>query len=236
MNRLVRSLARRFRKTSKRLSRLTGRRAKGATYIERVMDRLDAGKVHASLGPNLKSGSAYRARRTLDRLVERGLQPEHVVVDFGCGTLRIGAPLIDYLGPDRYVGLDLDQRLLDLGLRMLPARLAEEKRPTLRVISPESLAEVAAKKPDWIFSGGVMQHVPPEELGTYFGNISAVATSTTRIEIRVSKMKEVPARLSVNTWSHAMPQIEDAAKIAGLSLTKFKTTNGTEGSLFLAKA
>lgn len=235
MNRFLRGLARGFRRTSKRARQLTVRRHKGETYVDRVMYRLDAGRVHASLGPNLKKGSAERARVTLDKMIDKGLKPEHVVVDFGCGTLRVGVALIEFLAPECYVGLDIDQRFLDLGRQMLPPGLDEAKRPILRVISAESIAEVAVKKPDWIFSGGVMQHVPPEELGTYFGNISALATDRTKIEVRVSKLKPASERISINTWSHALPEVEQAVKMAGLSLKTFRTRSGKDGTLRLEK-
>jgi cyclopropane fatty-acyl-phospholipid synthase-like methyltransferase len=200
------------------------------------MARLDAGKTHASLGPKLKPGSADRARRTLDRLIEKGLRPDDVLVDYGCGTLRVGALLIDYLAPDRYIGLDIDQRLLSLGLDMLPAGVANGKRPTLRVISPEAIADLAPRKPDWIFSNGVVQHVSPAELDAYFANISALATRTTTICVKISKLTERSARKSPNTWTHSLVEVQAAAKGAGLAEQRFNATSGgTGGWLILQK-
>ena len=234
MSSLVRKVLQGFRRTLKGARRSIGRRAKGDTYSERVMTRLNAGKTHASLGPRLKSGSAERAQRTLDRLVERGLQPDHIFVDYGCGTLRVGALLINYLTPDRYVGLDIDQRLLDLGRDMLPAEVARDKRPTLRVISPEAVNEAAARRPDWIFSNGVVQHIPPTELAPYFTNIRELATHQTKILIKLSKLKEKSYRKSPNTWIHSLVEVESALKRAGLSVERFTATSGgTGGWLFL---
>ena len=59
---------------------------------------------------------------------------------------------IDYLDADRYVGLDIDDRIIAAGRDHLPADLVEAKRPVLEVISPESLARAAAYA--WIFSNG----------------------------------------------------------------------------------
>lgn len=42
----------------------------------------------------------------LDFLVEEGLQPQHRVLEVGCGCLAVGAPLIRYLDETSYVGLD----------------------------------------------------------------------------------------------------------------------------------
>lgn len=229
---IVSRLARRLRK---KVVRASGKRTRAATYSERVMNRLDAGKVHSSLGPNLKAGSADRATRTFARLVAGGMQPDHVVVDFGCGTLRLGAILVEHLAPDGYIGMDIDQRLLDLGTEMLPVELISAKRPTLRVISQASLVEVAARKPDLVYCHGVLQHIAPEELVTFFGNIATIANDTTKIEIRASKLKATAEKISTNSWSHALRDLETAAGEAGLSLTRFRSKNGQEGSLYLQK-
>ena len=48
----------------------------------------------------------------LHRLIARGLRPDDLVVDYGCGTLREGVHLIRYLAKGRYIGLDIDERIL----------------------------------------------------------------------------------------------------------------------------
>lgn len=185
-------------------------------YTKNVIERMNAGKPHASLGPQLKEGSAGRARIIFERLVARGVEPTDYLVDLGCGTLRIGAHLIEFLEPDRYFGVDLDQRLLDLGRGMLPAGLVELKRPSLRVISDESLAAIAAFEPQWIFSKGVVQHISPGELGAFFGNISRMAGHRTTIVVQVSKLEETTTHVSPRTWSHSLTELEAEALRAGL--------------------
>lgn len=207
----------------------------GRSYVDRVMERLEAGTTHATLGPTLKPGSVDRARRYVDRLVREGLGRNHRVVDYGCGTLRVGAFLIDYLDPERYFGLDLDQRLLDLGLRNLPEGLAAAKRPSLQVISAETIASIAATRPDYIFSLGVVQHVSPEELAGFFGHVSALAHGGTSIEIQVTKLLDTPVRRSLNSWSHSMEGLERAFHSAGLTLKSFRSKDGLEGMLMLRK-
>lgn len=57
-------------------------------------------------------------------LVGRGLRPHHTLLDVGCGALRAGVHLVEYLETDRYHGLDINQTLLDAGYdRELPLRL-----------------------------------------------------------------------------------------------------------------
>ena len=46
-------------------------------------------------------------------LRQAGLSPEHYLLDIGCGTLRGGIPLIDYLETGHYFGLESRQQGLD---------------------------------------------------------------------------------------------------------------------------
>jgi len=50
-----------------------------------------------------------------DFLVERGLRPEHQLLDVGCGALRAGRLFVDYLAPGNYHGIDINETLLDAG-------------------------------------------------------------------------------------------------------------------------
>jgi SAM-dependent methyltransferase len=102
-------------------------------------------KSHSSLGPNLRPGRLASARRTFERLLTYGIRPDDTVVDYGCGTLHLGTLFIEYLQADRYIGLDIDKRILAAGREQLADDIVETKRPTLEVISKEGLARVAAR-------------------------------------------------------------------------------------------
>ena len=84
-------------------------------YAECAANSLAPNKSHSSLGPNLRPGRIESARRTFERLLTYGIRRDETVVDYGCGTLRLGALFIDYLEPDHYIGLDIDRRILAAG-------------------------------------------------------------------------------------------------------------------------
>lgn len=48
-----------------------------------------------------------------------GLKPNHHLLDLGCGTLRGGIPLIEYLEPGHYAGVDVRHQVLEEGRREL---------------------------------------------------------------------------------------------------------------------
>lgn len=63
-----------------------------------------------------------------DFLVGQGLKPDHRLIDVGCGSLRAGVPLTDYLDAGRYYGIDISADLLEAGYEreIRPAGLAEK--------------------------------------------------------------------------------------------------------------
>jgi hypothetical protein len=50
-------------------------------------------------------------------MIERGLEPQHVFLDVACGSLRGGVRFIPYLEPGCYLGLDIKQELIDIGIK-----------------------------------------------------------------------------------------------------------------------
>lgn len=64
-------------------------------------------------------------------LKEKGLAPDHTVLDFGCGTLRGGIPIIDYLQEGKYYGIDIRERVLLEARKELKEERLEHKNPNL---------------------------------------------------------------------------------------------------------
>ena len=119
--------------------------------------------------------------------------------------------------PDRYIGLDIDQRILAAGRGQLADDIVETKRPTLEVISKESLARVAARKPRWVCSKGVLQHVPPEELDEYFTGLSTLIHAGAT-GLLFSHIGPESRRVSLKTWAHDFDRLHATAKDHGMQL------------------
>ncbi len=100
----------------------------GRVQLARVRDP-EAFKRHAMVGP----GQHWRAMRKfqISFLRSNGLTPTDTFVDLGCGTLRGGIPVIDYLNAGNYTGLDVrDEALAEAREELKRAKL-EDKRPNL---------------------------------------------------------------------------------------------------------
>jgi hypothetical protein len=188
----------------------------GRWYVYTVLNAVAGTKKtpHATLGPNLKPGSLERAADIAKLFIEFGVSKSDTVIDYGCGTLRIGQFLIEYLDPQKFIGLDIDQRIVDRGLAMLPPALVAEKQPTVDVISEEAIARIAARHPRWIYANEVLHHVPPEDLSEFFENIYRLSnTETTGVIWTI--VGEETTRSSAKSWRHGKDGILDLANSIG---------------------
>ncbi len=153
-------------------------------YAYNIQRKLDQGTPHRTLGQHAWSSAAatFNQGDRVERFASEGVQTFNdivalrprsggSVVDYGCGSLRIGQHFIKLLEPGEYWGFDITDRFFNDGLAMLPKDLLAAKTPKLHVIGKESLASAAAAKPGLVYSVAVMKHVPREELDAYWSNI-----------------------------------------------------------------
>jgi cyclopropane fatty-acyl-phospholipid synthase-like methyltransferase len=84
---------------------------------------------HGLVGPV----DSYQSIRDLqiNFLLDQGLLRHHKVLDFGCGTLRGGIPIIDYLDNGLYYGVEVSSIRLDEGLKELNDEKLTHKNPLL---------------------------------------------------------------------------------------------------------
>jgi SAM-dependent methyltransferase len=69
----------------------------------------------------------------LNFLKDQGLQPQHRLVDVGCGALRGGVHFIRYLDPGCYYGIDINRSLIDAGRQELEEQHLAARGPNLLV-------------------------------------------------------------------------------------------------------
>lgn len=92
-------------------------------------------------------------------LVDRGLRPEHELLDIGCGSLRGGVRFVAYLEPGHYTGIDLDDRLLAAGRGELRRRGLVDRRPTLVQMGDFDFPSLG-KRFDFAIAQSVFTHLP----------------------------------------------------------------------------
>ncbi len=150
-----------------------------ATFAEfhagRVLKRLADGYRTEMLGSKLLKFEDWwdAGAEQFDTYRNRyGIKPGMRVVDYGCGTLRMGAHFVRFLGRGNYFGLDVVADYLEIARQNLGKPLMRKKAPRLGVISDNrAMADAASFRADFVYSSAVCQHVHPDEAGAYFANL-----------------------------------------------------------------
>jgi hypothetical protein len=112
----------------------------------------------------------------LESLKTLGLSANHALVDIGCGCLRNGLWLIDYLDPGNYYGVEPNESMLNEGIdTFIGSETAGEKRPSF-----SANAEFAfpwERHFDFALARSIFTHTSREQMTTCLRNLGQVMTS-----------------------------------------------------------
>jgi len=173
-------------------------------YADVVLKRLRRIGQHDAIGATARPIRA--STELLDIMCGHGLAPGHTFVDYGCGSLRLGKAVLDYLQPHDFFGMDVTPKFLELGRQFIGADVEREKQPNLLVISPQSLWQVMQVKPDYIGSWHVCSKVPTRELPRYFGSIISLMGEQSQAFIQFPCSAE-RRRLNHLNWTLSKPEL-----------------------------
>ncbi len=124
---------------------------------------------HRRVGPSFLW--AMKRRFQFEFLTSHGLRSDHTLLDIGCGSLRGGIPLIEYLDTGRYTGIEPRPKVLDEGRRELAQSGLEHKRP--RLIQAEHPRQIEIEAPfDFAWAFMVLIHMPDDVVREYFDFVS----------------------------------------------------------------
>jgi SAM-dependent methyltransferase len=102
----------------------------------------------------------YLGKLQLDYMVEQGLQPEHYLLDVGCGPLRAGVHFIGYLEPGHYAGVDKRGARLERARDVeLPRYGLQDKAPMLLVNEQFEFGKLGQTF-DYAIAQSVFTHLP----------------------------------------------------------------------------
>lgn len=100
-----------------------------------------------------------------------GMTPDNDVLDLGCGVLRGGLPIIEYLDEGHYWGIEARRPVLDEGVRALQEAGLQSKSPTLLVIDDLSSA-IVDREFDLIWAFSVLIHMEDRILDSCLAFVS----------------------------------------------------------------
>lgn len=190
----------------------------GEFYALFVREGIERGEMHRTLGISSVDHAVAKKRgqSMLASLIAAGCKPHHRVVDYGCGSLWIGEPLISYLDPGGYIGFDVSDTFYAEGLTRIAADLIAERQPMLAVIDDRSLEEARRCAPDFIIAINVLHHVPPADLEGFFARLVSLAAPHTRIDV-TGQLGWRVAPDGPRRWRHARHAVRGALAEIGFA-------------------
>ena len=91
-------------------------------------------------------------------LKSQGIKPEDVFLDIGCGTLRGGIPIIEYLDQGNYFGIDIRDNVIKEAKKELKEENLNTKEPTILKFDDFKFLELDSKF-DKILAFSVLIHL-----------------------------------------------------------------------------
>jgi SAM-dependent methyltransferase len=112
---------------------------------------------------------AWRVDREVQvrALQKLGLQPDHRLLEIGCGPLQAGAPLIRFLEPGHYTGVDISADRLSAAADVVRRFGLEERKPRLVLSEDFGLDQLEPESFDRIWSFHVVIHFPLDAVRRY---------------------------------------------------------------------
>ena len=94
-------------------------------------------------------------------LVQQGLQPQHRLIDVGCGAMRGGIHFARYLDPGNYYGIDVNDTLIDAALRLeVPAAGLADRVPAGNLKVTDDFNSDFGVAFDYALAQSVFTHLP----------------------------------------------------------------------------
>lgn len=150
-----------------------------------------------SLPPALSIGGGdfdRIGRVELGVLLMEGLQPHHTLVDFGCGTGRLGVHAVGALTTGRYVGIDIAESMLGPAHATLSRRHPEAMARVQLLKQTEPRFDLPDTSVDMLCAFSVFTHMEHEDAWRYLRDARRIMRPGGRVVFSCLPMRLAAAR------------------------------------------
>lgn len=155
---------------------------------------------------------AVSGRRVLRLCIDHGLTPDSTVVEVGCGALRAGVWLIDYLEPDRYYGIEPCEAYRNTGTAILDELGVLGKRPRFDTNDRFDLS-VFGVTPDVVVASGIFNHAAKRQIAALFRSFAIVAHPRSQLLASVRLASSVKADYQGDHWEGRSHEREEPGTV-----------------------
>jgi cyclopropane fatty-acyl-phospholipid synthase-like methyltransferase len=128
----------------------------------------------------VQEGEAYPRGRGIGRaqfdfLTRMGIEPSNRIIDIGCGDLRGGRYIIEYVEKGNYMGIDISEEAIKRGWKNIKKNDLLEKSPSLRVNDDLRFKEFTViENFNIVFANSVLTHLSEEYIAECFKHLDRV--------------------------------------------------------------
>jgi SAM-dependent methyltransferase len=145
-------------------------------YYRAVMASDTRRNPEAAVGSQTRERWLALGQMQFDYLIEHRLRPGHRMLDIGCGNLRGGWRIIDYLDPGNYYGIDISPDILIAAKKTLVERGLQDKLPHLTITGDLTLDFLPDDHFDVVHAHSVFSHSPLELIEECLAHVGRVLT------------------------------------------------------------
>src|SRR5690349_9330643 len=127
-----------------------------------------------AVGSNTHESWLEIGQLQFDYLIGHGLKPDMRVLDIGCGNLRAGRLLIDYLDAGNYYGLDISPDILLAAQRTVVDYGLQARLPHLALVRDLRLDFLPDAAFDVVHAHSVFSHSPIEVIDECLAHVGRI--------------------------------------------------------------
>jgi SAM-dependent methyltransferase len=136
-----------------------------------------------------------------DYLLGYGLDPAMRVLEIGCGNLRAGRLLIDYLEPGNYYGIDISPDILLAAVDTVTRFGLETKLPRLTLVQDLEFDLLPPETFDVIHAHRVFSHSPIEVIEECLRHVGRIMAAGAFFDFTFSGRREPNIRFFASTFT-----------------------------------
>jgi SAM-dependent methyltransferase len=148
------------------------------SYYRAIMASNVALSPEVAVGGSTHQSWLRQGQMQFDYLLAHGLEPGMRVLEIGCGNLRAGRLLVDYLEAGNYYGIDISPAILLAALDTVTAYDLQTKLPRLTFVQNLKLDFLPHDAFDVVHAHSVFSHSPIEVINECLRHVGRIMTPT----------------------------------------------------------
>jgi ubiquinone/menaquinone biosynthesis C-methylase UbiE len=152
-----------------------------------------------------------------------GLTPEHAIIDFGCGFGRTAIPLLRYLEPGRYKGVEISKERLRIADEYVAHEALGSKSPQFVLSRDLGMPYAEDASADMIWALTVVSHMPMADIKRFLTSAFRVLRpgGVVLFDYISADRRD---KTSIKDFRYTAAEMEDACRAAGFRVAQIDTT------------